>query len=162
MNGVRYVHSSVCPAEQLDSEQKNLRENWRWALLTNFVKILTKRITDNSNAHLCTLWTTLASNITIVTVFRVYLTFCRPCISVYLSQYITNSPIGGRLVHETTTYRRDDTRGCVMHFWPPDDEHMCSKHVEAWNKLIVKQKFCASSWLITEMHGQQNFKKINN
>ena len=24
-----------------------------------------------------------------------------------------------------------------------------SKHVEAWNKRIVKQKFCASSWLIT-------------
>jgi len=30
------------------------------------------------------------------------------------------------------TYRYDDTRGCVMQFWPPDDEHMCSKHVEAW------------------------------
>ena len=30
-------------------------------------------------------------------------------------------------------------------------EHMCSKHVEAWNKLIVKQKFCASSWLIIEI-----------
>ena len=30
-------------------------------------------------------------------------------------------------------------------------EHMCSKHVEAWNKLIVKQKFCASSLLITEI-----------
>ena len=31
--------------------------------------------------------------------------------------------------------------------WPhPDDEHMCSKHVEAWNKLIIK--FSASSWLI--------------
>jgi len=28
---------------------------------------------------------------------------------------------------------------------------MCSKHVEKWNKLIVKQKFCASSWLITEI-----------
>ena len=27
----------------------------------------------------------------------------------------------------------------------------CSKHVEAWNKLIVKQKFCASSWLITDI-----------
>ena len=53
-------------------------------------------------------------------------------------------------VNETTTYRRDGTRGCVIQFWPPDDEHMCSKHVEAWNKLIVKQKFCASSWLITE------------
>jgi len=33
-----------------------------------------------------------------------------------------------------------------------DDEHMCSKHVEAWNKLIVKQKVCASSWLITEIN----------
>ena len=30
-------------------------------------------------------------------------------------------------------------------------EHICSKHVEAWNKLSVKQKFCASSWLITEI-----------
>jgi len=30
-------------------------------------------------------------------------------------------------------------------------QHTCSKHVEAWNKLIVKQKFCASSWLITEI-----------
>jgi hypothetical protein len=50
----------------------------------------------------------------------------------------------------------DDTRGCVMQFWPPDDEHMCSKHAEAWNKLIVKQKFCASSWLNTEI----NFKRM--
>ena len=49
------------------------------------------------------------------------------------------------------TYRCDDTRCCIMQFWPPDDEHMCSKHVEAWNKLIVKQKFCASSWLIAEI-----------
>ena len=55
-------------------------------------------------------------------------------------------------VLETATYRCADTRGCVMQFWPPDDEHMCSKHVEAWNKLIVKQKFCASSWLITEIN----------
>jgi len=29
---------------------------------------------------------------------------------------------------------------------------MCSKHVEAWNKLTVKQKFCISSWLITEIN----------
>ena len=55
-------------------------------------------------------------------------------------------------VHETATYRCDETRACVMQFWPPDDEHMCSKHVEAWNKLILKQKFCASSWLITEIN----------
>ena len=60
------------------------------------------------------------------------------------------TPVGVRLMHKMTTYRCDDTRGCVMQFWPSDDEHMCLKHVEAWNKLIVKQKFCASSWLITE------------
>ena len=62
------------------------------------------------------------------------------------------------------TYRCDDIRGFVMQFWPPDDEHMCSKHVEVWNKLIVKQKLCASSFInywdkYTEMHGQQNVKK---
>jgi hypothetical protein len=28
------------------------------------------------------------------------------------------------LVHETAIYGCDDTRGCVMHFWPPDDEHI--------------------------------------
>ena len=42
------------------------------------------------------------------------------------------------------TYKCDDTRGCVMQFWPPDDEHMCSKHVEAWNKTFVKQILCIS------------------
>ena len=55
-------------------------------------------------------------------------------------------------VHEAATYRCDDTRGCVMQFWPLDDEHMFSKHVEAWNKLIVKQIFCASRWLIAEIN----------
>ena len=49
--------------------------------------------------------------------------------------------IGGLHVHETATYRCDDTRGCVIQFWPPEDEYMCSKHVEAWNKLIVKHNF---------------------
>jgi len=34
-----------------------------------------------------------------------------------------------------------DTRGCVMQFWPPDDEHMCSKHVEAWNKTYCETNF---------------------
>ena len=50
------------------------------------------------------------------------------------------------------TYRCDDTRGCVIQFWPPGVKHMCSKHVQAWSKLIVKQQFCASSWLITEIN----------
>ena len=53
---------------------------------------------------------------------------------------------------KTATYRCDDTRGCVVQFWPPDDNHICSKHVEAWNKLIVKQKFYATILLITEIN----------
>ena len=40
-------------------------------------------------------------------------------------------PIGGRPVHGTATYKYDDTRDCIIKFCPPDDEHMCSKHVEA-------------------------------
>jgi len=39
-----------------------------------------------------------------------------------------------------------------MQFRPPDDEHIYSKHVEALNKPIVKQRFCSSSWLITEIN----------
>ena len=27
-------------------------------------------------------------------------------------------------VHGTATQRCDDTRGCIIQFWPPDDEHM--------------------------------------
>ena len=34
-------------------------------------------------------------------------------------------------VHGTATYRCDDTRCCIEQFWPPNDEHVCSKHVEA-------------------------------
>jgi len=33
----------------------------------------------------------------------------------------------------------------------PDDEHMCSKHVEAWNKTYCGN-FCASGWLNTEIN----------
>ena len=29
-----------------------------------------------------------------------------------------------------------------MQFWPPDDEHMCSKHVEAWNKTYCEKNLC--------------------
>ena len=57
-------------------------------------------------------------------------------------------------VSNTRAYRHEakivlfyyDTRGCIVQFWPPDDENVCSKHVEAWNKLIIK--FSASSCLI--------------
>jgi hypothetical protein len=72
-----------------------------------------------------------------------------------------SKPIDDRPVHGTTTYRCNDTRDCIIQFCPPDDEHMCSKHVEVWNKLIIKCS--ASSCLILinkymEMYGQQNIK----
>ena len=44
-------------------------------------------------------------------------------------------------------------------------EHMCSKHVEAWNELIVKQKFCASSWLSPDINMtqcQSHFRRDHN
>jgi len=85
-------------------------------------------------------------------------------ISVYLSRYLTNlmhkiyftiSFISClyMCVHQQEvkialhslwyhhTYRRDDARGYVMQFLPPDDEHMCSKHVEAWNKTYCETNF---------------------
>ena len=54
--------------------------------------------------------------------------------------------IGGRPVHGEATYKCDDTRDPIVQFWPPDNEHLCSKHIEAWNKFIIK--FSASIWLI--------------
>ena len=41
------------------------------------------------------------------------------------------TPIGGRPLHGKATYRCDDTRDRIVQFWPPDEEHLCSKHVEA-------------------------------
>jgi len=39
------------------------------------------------------------------------------------------TPVGGRPMHSqpvyrTATYRCDDTRCCIIQFWPPDDEHI--------------------------------------
>ena len=33
-------------------------------------------------------------------------------------------PSRAQVVHGTATYRCDDTRGCIIKLWPPDDEHM--------------------------------------
>ena len=38
---------------------------------------------------------------------------------------IERDPVFSQPVHRTATYRCDDT------MWSPDDEHLCSKHVEA-------------------------------
>ena len=72
-----------------------------------------------------------------------------------------------RGLHGTATYRCDDTRCCIIQFWPPDDENICSKHVEAWNKTYCETKMLCIKLVnywdkYTEMqHGQQNVKKLN-
>jgi len=38
-----------------------------------------------------------------------------------------------------------------MQFWPPDDEHMFSKYVEAWNKTYCETNFVHEDFLITEI-----------
>jgi len=58
-------------------------------------------------------------------------------------QNCIKQPLASSHLYVYLWYHHTYTRGRVMQFWPPDDEHMCSKHVEAWNKLTVKQKFCA-------------------
>ena len=47
-------------------------------------------------------------------------------------------------------YANNESRACVTQFWPPDNEHMWSNHVEERKIPIVKQKFCTPSCLITE------------
>jgi len=37
---------------------------------------------------------------------------------------ILYTPVGGRPVHGTATYRCDDIRCCIIQFVPPDDEHI--------------------------------------
>ena len=60
------------------------------------------------------------------------LIFCWPCISIYLFLNINKL----------------DALNFIISLFQASTcfEHMCSKHVEAWNKLIIK--FSASNWLI--------------
>jgi len=69
-------------------------------------------------------------------------TFCAFWIQLQCLMNKFPLPIHGHLTHEMVTYRCDDTRGCVRQFWLPDDEHMCSKYVEAWYKLTVTKILC--------------------
>ena len=64
--------------------------------------------------------------------FYFFLIFCWPCISIYL--FININQL--------------DALNFIISLFQAATcfEHMCSKHVEAWNKLIIK--FSASSWLI--------------
>jgi len=106
---------------------------------------------DDKKPTLCTKFLFYNKFISCIYMFRAHELIIRRSKLHYTASGI-NTRKGGRLVHQTATFTCVDTRGCVMQFWPPDDERMCSKNVQAWNKLNVKQNFCASSWLITEIN----------
>jgi len=50
-------------------------------------------------------------------------------------------------LHVSSTCAHQQEVKTVLHslwytqFWPPDDERMCSKHVEAWNKTYCETNF---------------------
>ena len=46
-------------------------------------------------------------------------------------------------VHGTATYRWDDTRGCIIQFWPPDDEHIV---LESYRGMLIKIQPDATVW----------------
>jgi len=41
-----------------------------------------------------------------------------------------------------------------MMFWPPDDDYMCSKHIDALNRFIVKQDFVHQVGLLLRVLSQ--------
>ena len=49
------------------------------------------------------------------------------------------------------TYKCDDTRCCIIQLWPPDDEHMCSKHVHP-SILLALQPWVSLRLLTTSLH----------
>ena len=71
-----------------------------------------------------------------ISLFHAYTCFEHMCSAsrgqkLYYTESGIITHIGGRLVHGTAINKCDDTRDCIIQFCPPDDEHMCSKHVEA-------------------------------
>ena len=91
-------------------------------------------------------------------IFLLFLIFCWPWISIYGYVFLNIDKLDALISiislfqastcyeqmcsssggHGTATYMCDDTRCCIIQFCPPDDEHVCTKHVQAWNKLIIK------------------------
>jgi len=120
----------------LSSINENYNENYKRVFsMVPVVHYLSQYLTNLMHKICFTI-----SFISCLYMFRAHVRIIRRSKSHYTASGIITR-IGGRLVHETATYTCDDTRGCVMQFWPPDDEHVCSKHVEAWNKTRCETNF---------------------
>jgi len=70
------------------------------------------------------------------TIFYVLLT-------VHLSIFISvfNQLDAQNLFHNKFYFMPLHVSSTCVQFWPRDDEHMCSKHVEAWNKTYCETNF---------------------
>jgi len=79
------------------------------------------------------------------------------CLHIFRTPFANHQRRLSQPVHGMATYTCDDTRGCVTQLWPLDDEDICSKHVEAWNKFYCKTNFCAWSWLISKIKPKKWF-----
>ena len=69
-----------------------------------------------------------------------------------IQHLVSSHSVGGRPVypvHRTATYRCNDTRCCIIQFWPPDDDHMVLETCKGMKWTYCKTNFCASGWLIT-------------
>jgi len=119
----------------------------QFADLSSFAPVDTnvskKPLFCNIHIHLSQYLTNLMHKICFTISFISYLYMIRTHVLIIRRSklHYTTSSVLSQAVHETATYRCDDTRGCVMQFWPPDDGHMCSNHVEAWNKAIFETNF---------------------
>ena len=87
------------------------------------------------------LWEDYNKYISCLYMFRAHVLISRRSKFYYTASGII-TPIGGRPVHRL----KEDYNKFISCLY------MFRAHVEAWNKLIVKQNFCATSWLITEIN----------
>ena len=75
------------------------------------------------------------------------LIICRSKLYYTASGIITT--VGGSPVHRTATYRCDDTRCCIIEFWPPGDEHIVLETCRGMWKTYYKTRLCVLNCLIT-------------
>jgi len=48
---------------------------------------------------------------------------------ITLCRWPSGAQVLSQPVHRTATYRCDDTRCCIIQFWPPDDEHNSARNM---------------------------------
>jgi len=58
-----------------------------------------------------------------------------------IQHLVSSHSVGGRPVHGTAIYRRDDTRCCIIQFWPPYDKYMMLETRRGMKSTYCKTNF---------------------